>query len=241
MALQTAGTATTDTAVRDAAVRTTIREISRGGLAGLVVGVLLAGIGGRVVMRIAALLVPDAAGRFTENGNQIGVITFNGSAGLVLFVGLFFGAVIGSLWVVMRPWLPVRPALRALVTVPIGLALGTTSLVLASNTDFTTLGHDPGVVAVLVVYIASFGPALTLTDAWLERRLPQATAGSRTETTYWLITVLGLAVTFLGTAPAFLGGRLWSVGVAIVGVGLATLWWWSCGAAVSRCRRPGLG
>jgi len=45
------------------------RDITRGGLAGLIVGVLLAGIGGRVVMRLAALLVPAADGAFTENGN----------------------------------------------------------------------------------------------------------------------------------------------------------------------------
>ena len=56
-----------------------VRDIARGGLAGLAVGIVLGGLGGRLVMRLAALLVPTATGFFTENGNQIGVITFGGS------------------------------------------------------------------------------------------------------------------------------------------------------------------
>src|SRR4029079_16803341 len=42
----------------DLALGETLREITRGGLAGLIVGVLLAGVGGRLVMRLAALMVP---------------------------------------------------------------------------------------------------------------------------------------------------------------------------------------
>jgi ATP-binding cassette subfamily F protein 3 len=40
----------------------------------LLTGLLVAGLGGRLVMRAAALLEPSAIGRFTENGNQIGEI-----------------------------------------------------------------------------------------------------------------------------------------------------------------------
>ena len=47
----------------------------------MVVGLLVAGIGGRLVMRLAALLVPDSVGRFTENGNVIGTITLDGEVG----------------------------------------------------------------------------------------------------------------------------------------------------------------
>jgi hypothetical protein len=204
----------------------TLREITRGGLAGLLVGVLLAGVGGRVVMRLVALLVPEATGRFTENGNRIGDITADGSASLVLFVGLFFGAVIGSFWVVLRPWLPERLSRRALATIPIALAIGTTALVLASNPDFATLDHDPRVVVLLLVYIALFGPALVLADAWLERRLPEARPGSAALATYGLITSVGVVVTLLAAVPATLGGRLWAVGLAMVVIGLATLRRW---------------
>ena len=75
------------------------RDIARGGVAGLIVGVLLAGIGGRLVMRLAALLVPDAAGSVTEQGFVIGVISFAGTMGLVSVMGLFGGATVGAVWV----------------------------------------------------------------------------------------------------------------------------------------------
>ena len=82
------------------------RDMARGGLAGLAVGVVVGGLGGRVVMRLAALLVPDSAGRFTENGNQIGTITLAGSVGLIVFAGLVVGLAVGIVWVTVSPWIP---------------------------------------------------------------------------------------------------------------------------------------
>ena len=55
------------------------RDIARGGLGGLAVGIVVGGLGGRIAMRIVALLIPDAFGSFTENGNRIGDITLEGS------------------------------------------------------------------------------------------------------------------------------------------------------------------
>jgi hypothetical protein len=48
-----------------------IRWIAVGGLAGVVSGVLVLGLGGRLVMLASRLLHPDTAGRLTENGNRI--------------------------------------------------------------------------------------------------------------------------------------------------------------------------
>ncbi|MEO6207739.1 MAG: hypothetical protein ABIP77_07275, partial [Candidatus Limnocylindrales bacterium] len=89
-----------------------LREITRGGLAGLIVGVVLAGVGGRLVMRLATLLVPSADGAFTENGNRIGDITLGGTLGIVIGLGLLFGAVSGSVWVTIRRWLPATRTAR---------------------------------------------------------------------------------------------------------------------------------
>lgn len=52
-----------------------LRDIARGGIAGAIVGITVGGLGGRAVMRIAAILHPDAVGALTENGNRIGYIT----------------------------------------------------------------------------------------------------------------------------------------------------------------------
>jgi hypothetical protein len=76
------------------------RDIARGGLAGLVAGVVVGGLGGRAVMRLAALLVPDSAGRLTENGNRIGAITLDGALPVRRPVR---GIAAGIVWVTVRP------------------------------------------------------------------------------------------------------------------------------------------
>ena len=62
-----------------------LRDIARGGISGVAAGIVVSGLGGRLVMRIAALLHPDAVGALTENGNRIGDITVGGTLSLVLF------------------------------------------------------------------------------------------------------------------------------------------------------------
>lgn len=205
-----------------------LREITRGGLAGLVVGILLGGVGGRLVMRLAALLVPTAAGSATENGNVIGAITLDGTLALILFVGLFFGAVAGSVWVVVSPWLPAKPGLRAALAALIAVALGTAGLIDHRNPDFVILGRDPIVIASLVVLVALFGPALVLAERWFDRRLPHPRSGDTGILAgYALVTGLGTLLTALLILPLFLGSALALSGVALVVVGLSTLASWS--------------
>jgi len=204
-----------------------LRDIVRGGLAGLMVGIVVAGIGGRLVMRLAALLVPDADRAFTENGNRIGDITVGGTVTLVV-LGLLFGAIAGSLWVAMRTFLPRGTPARALLSIPIALALGTTFLIDPGNRDFDVLGHDPLVVASLVLLVAAFGPGLVIADAWLDRRLPRPMAQDRrTIGIYTTLLLIGLPIFLLIGVPAYLGPRLLPVGIALGVVGVATLatWW----------------
>lgn len=205
-----------------------LRDITRGGLSGLVVGILLAGVGGRVVMRLAALLVPDAAGSFTENGNIVGEITVAGTVALVGFIGLFFGAMAGSVWVVIRPWLPDRSATRAVLAVPIALAVGVTGLIEARNPDFAVLEHHPLVVASLVLLVALFGPALVVAERWFDRRLPHPGRGDLVVLVgYALVAGLGSLLTLALVVPQLLGSDIAVAGLALVLVGICTLAWWS--------------
>ncbi len=56
--------------------------------AGIVAGLLVPGLGGRLLMRItAATSPPEAQGRLTEAGEVVGEITLGGTVGFVLFVG----------------------------------------------------------------------------------------------------------------------------------------------------------
>lgn len=202
-----------------------LREITRGGLAGLIVGLVVAGIGGRIVMRLAALLVPTSVGAHTENGNVIGDITVDGTLALILFGGLGLGVVIASLWVMVSPWLPSTVGRRAAVAALITGAAGTPILVQASNIDFVFLRRDPLVVASLVGLVALIGPALVVTERWLDRRLPHARVRSAAAFVYAMITLLGTAITLL-LVPALLTSAIAVVGFALLLVGLATLGTW---------------
>jgi type IV secretory pathway TrbD component len=204
-----------------------LRDITRGGLAGLIAGILVAGVGGRIVMRLAALLVPESVGNLTENGNRIGDITAGGSIALIAFVGLFFGVAAGSLWVVLRPWLPPTTGLRALASIPIAVALGTRGLVDGANRDFVVLGGSPAVVASLVALVALFGPTIVLAEIWLDARLPHASRDDPGALgAYTIVTLLGVALMLLLVVPAYLGGDLRIAGIALVVIGVATLASW---------------
>ena len=116
-ALEAAGPATSE------GVFALLRDVFRGGLAGVIAGVICLGVGSRVVMRVAALLDPDQHGRLTDNGNVIGAITFEGTLELVIFVGIFGGLAAGVVWVLVRDWLPTELAPRRWVR-PVSSARG---------------------------------------------------------------------------------------------------------------------
>jgi len=210
-------------------VREILRDIARGGFAGAIVGIVVAGLGGRLVMRLAAILQPGAVGAFSENGNRIGDITFLGSLGLVL-VGLVIGLIGGTIWVVVSPWTPGTGLRRAIITMPMAVALGSFFLIEGDNRDFQILQHDPVVVASLIVLVALVGLTLPLTYDWLGRRLPQAASGRSGATLlYAIIALLGALLVF----PIVIGSYLFTahqatvrVGLALLVVGLSTLSWW---------------
>ena len=209
-----------------ASVAEILRDIARGGIASLIVGLLVAGVGGRVVMRLAAMLVPNSVGAFTENGNRIGDITLSGSVGLI-FAGLFLGPFAGVVWVVVSPWIPGKGRARAILTMPIAVALGTLLLIRADNRDFRILDHDPLVVAILLALVAAVGLSIALVDDWLDRRLPGDTAGpSRATAVYAVVTLLGAGLVFPFVVLGYFQPELRPVGLALVVIGLSTLGWW---------------
>jgi hypothetical protein len=117
--------------------------------AGVGAGVVAAGAGGRLVMRLLAVTAGgDAQGRITEAGQVVGQITAGGTVGFVVFTALFLGAATGGGYLLVRRWLPAGRAG--------GLAYGALLLVLAGtrveplrqgNPDFDLVG--PGWVSVV--------------------------------------------------------------------------------------------
>lgn len=224
------GSLTADAPATVSPIGEVLRDITRGGLAGAIVGVLVAGVGGRIVMRLAALLVPAATGLPTENGNRIGEITLGGSVAVVI-IGLAVGLIGGTIWVVVSPWIPGVGVRRAILTMPIAVALVGSSLIEGSNPDFFLLRHDAVVVTLLVVLVAAVGFAIAIIDGWLDRRLPHPGPDWRgVAGIYAAVAFVGALLIAMPMALAFLGSKepgTLLLGVSLLAVAACTIVWWS--------------
>jgi hypothetical protein len=208
-----------------------LRDIARGGISGVVAGILVGGLGGRLVMRIAALLHPEAFGALTENGNRIGEITVAGTLALILF-GLIACAMAGAVWVVVSPWIPGQAGVRALLTAGIAIAIGTPVLIIGGNPDFVILNHDPAVVALLVALVGMIGLSIALLDGWLDRRLPHTVQGRRRPAAvYAIVTLMGAVLVLPFVLLVFLSSDEYQLplraGYALLVVGACTAASWA--------------
>jgi hypothetical protein len=76
-------------------------------VAGLIAGVLGAGAGGRLIMRMLALTSPPSAdGRITEAQEVVGDIELGGTIALFIFGGVPAGLAAAALYVLLYRWLP---------------------------------------------------------------------------------------------------------------------------------------
>jgi len=153
-----------DTRTEPAAPSDLVRYIFAGGLAGVVAGVLFLGAGSRLVMRISALLNRDDRGILTENGNRIGELTVGGTLGLLLFVGLVGGLVAGTLWVIVREWLPNRDPERVVAAGVVAALLGSFLVVSSANGDFGLLEPRALHVAMFIALVGLTGSGAALLD-----------------------------------------------------------------------------
>lgn len=143
-------------------------------VAGLGSGVLLAGAGGRLAMRLlAATAGDDAQGRLTEAEETVGQITVGGSIGLVIFTALFFGGASGLLYLLVGAGSP--PGRLG------GLAFGGLLLVLfgsridplrAENPDFEIVGPPWLAVVVFVALVLAQGMLVAALAGRYSRSLP---------------------------------------------------------------------
>ena len=140
------------------------RHVGTASLAGIVAGVLVGGLLGRVVMRISGFTAgPAMVGATTENGNRVGDVTLGGTLALVLFTGLASGLFGGTVYAVVEPWLRRARPWHGLAF-GMGLFLASGFLVLDPfNFDFRRFG-----VAVLnVTMFAALFVIFGVVTAWL--------------------------------------------------------------------------
>jgi hypothetical protein len=201
-------------------------------LSGLASGLVAAGAGGRLVMRLLAVTAGDQAqGRVTEAEEVVGRITVGGTIGFIIFVGLFGGLVIGGVYMLLRRWLP--PArLGAMAFGAFLLLVFATRIepLRADNPDFRLVG--PGWLALVAFGSLALFHALVLAAiaGRLSRALPVVSRQWRSVAAHLPLLLLLMTGPFLLVLLA---------GAALVTVALqrpALAAWWRSAAAVTAGR-----
>jgi hypothetical protein len=115
------------------------RTLAKGMLPGLIAGVIVGGVGSRVVMRIMALTSESAArGMTTDFGATVGKVTTGGTL-FLLIAGAVLGMAGGIAYLAIRDLLPGRGWIRGLVFGVLVLAVSGRFLVDPGNPDFLIL------------------------------------------------------------------------------------------------------
>jgi hypothetical protein len=171
--------------------------------AGMAAGVLAAGAGGRLVMRLLAATSPEAEGKITDAGETVGRITVDGTLGFIIFAGLPAGFLAGALYALVGPVLPTGRAA--------GLVLGVLLLVLAGprleplladNPDFAIVGPDWLSVLAFTILGLFQGMLVVALGARMSRHRSDGNIGDRPPA----VTVgrLTIGVVLLVALPGFL-------------------------------------
>ena len=172
-----------------------------GALAGALAGFVWGAVGGRIVMLALRLTTPEAEGVATDDGFEIGQVTFGGTLNLAL-VTTIGGAITGLLYVAVRT--AVVPALRAPLAALFGAAAGGAAFVSPNGIDQRILEPRWLTVGAFIVLPAAATLTIVLIVERLGRRGPRvlppgppraaAAAGA-------LVTVAGVVLT-VGAAVA---------------------------------------
>lgn len=174
-----------------AGVRRALRAVAVTIDSGMLAGILVLGLGGRLLMRILAATSDDAVqGRITDAEERVGEVTTDGTLGLVIFIGVFGGLLCAVAYRLVRRWLPARAWKAGVVAgvLLLGLAGRTTDLLDANNHDFDILSPAPLAVGLAVALMLLYGVTLAALHERLDRGLPDLST--------WSYGALGVAPVF---------------------------------------------
>ena len=177
-------------------------------VAGMGAGLLVAGAGGRLAMRLLAATAGDAAqGRITEAEEVVGEITAGGTISFMVFTGLIFGASSGVLYVLIRRWLP-RGRLGGVAYGGLLLLVAATRIepLRSDNPDFDIVG--PAWLALLVfgTIVVAHGMLVAALAGRYSRALPVLSRRPRALARYapllLLVPVVGALVPVVAVGAA---------------------------------------
>ena len=160
-------------------------------LAGVFLGVVVGGVGGRLAMLILRLTSPDSVtGVLTDDGFEIGQVTLLGTLSLIAFAAIF-GLVGAVAYALVRPWLIGAPWFRNLTcAVGAGAVVGS-ALIHADGIDFRLLKPTWLAIAFFVAIPACFGALIGPVLAWCDRPTAWVNTGKYRP---WIVLVLAFAV-----------------------------------------------
>jgi hypothetical protein len=228
-----------------------VREIAAGSFSGIVVGIIVGGLGSRLVMRVSAIAAGSGVqGVTTANGNRVGEITVGGTIALIIFAGVFTGIFGGLLYASLRPWLAPFARWRGLIFGLGVLGLAGSLILDAANSDFIILRPPLLNVAMFAALFLIFGIAIAPVFDRTLRALAEGSIVSRAlafvgfaaaaffvglgllsgfaaltsgPTAFDLISLLMLGLIVAGLAARALGDRLASPPWRVASYGLLTV------------------
>ena len=210
------------------------RHIALVGLAGVVSGAVVGGIGGRLVMRIAAVAAGDEViGSFTQNENRIGGITVGGILTLVIFSGILFGGMGAIAYLISENWLRWAGRWRHVLFGFFLLVIGSPIVLDPTNFDFALVGNQGLVVGMFLAMFLLYGiPLAWLVEAF-KRRFPGVNPREPERSVAGYLIIMSLGTLFLllfvlilfvesvcGCEPNYI------TGVFLIGLGVATTTAW---------------
>lgn len=186
-----------------------VRHITIGGLAGLATGFLVAGIGGRLFMRIAGAASGErGAGLQTEAGFTVGEITLEGTIFLIVFIGILAGVLGAFTYLAFRPWLAWAGRWRGLANGVVLFSLGsaTSDMMNTDNIDFIILRNSELLVLLIFGLFVAFGVVIDFIFSYLDARMPDSERHSRSLAIgYGALSVFGLLIV-AAPGSALVGG-----------------------------------
>jgi hypothetical protein len=160
-------------------------------IAGLAAGVVAAGAGGRLVMRLLAVTSPDARGAITEADQTVGKITVDGTLGFVVFGALPFAVLAAFVYAVAHRWFPTGRFGGLLFGTLLLVAAGTRLEPLRSdNPDFRLLGPTWLAVITFGLVVLGDGMVTAALMGWYSRHLPPPAASLAVSWHYVLVPLL---------------------------------------------------
>lgn len=178
-----------------------MRRVSIGVSTGLVAGLLIGGVGGRLAMFVLRLTSsPSLHGVETDDGFTIG--EFSLATLFLLLVTAAIGVLAGLLYLLVRTWLPLRG--RPWLSAVLGGVVGGALLVQPDGLDFRLLEPLPLAIVFFVAIPAGCAFAIS---AYVERRFA-ATEDAAGASATWMVGLLPL-VLLLATGP---------LGIALVAI-----------------------